>query len=208
MVHVFIILSLYPEMLESINNLILTKGLWALFILMITNGMVSLPPSTIVLFLAGVYANVFQYNFYYVLAIVVVGNVIGSYSLFLVGRYFGYEWIFRTKYLSKFIQKEKIHKLAKKFRKEGAHWVAIFKCISGTRAIVSIPAGMIKMPHLVFLGYATLGSLIWALFWQSLGYYIGMSFLQYKLYISLTLLLLLVITLFVFRNVTHRCLKE
>jgi len=195
-------------MLDSIVIFLETNGLWALFFFMITNGIISTPPSEIVLFLGGVYANTFQINFFSVLIVAVLGNLIGAYILFTIGRFFGYEWIFKSKYLSKLVNEKRMHILADKFRKDGAHWVVIFKCIPGTRTLVSIPAGMIKMPTSIFLLYTFLGATIWSAFWIILGYYIGMSFLEYKIFITVILFIILFITLFVFRKIANNYLEE
>jgi membrane protein DedA with SNARE-associated domain len=192
----------------DVTSLISNYGLIALFLLLFINGFASFFPSELSLFLAGILSFTTDKSFLFVLIVVVLGNLIGTYILYLLGRLFGYNWLLRIKYFSKLTNKDTLFKISEKFKKEGAYWVCIFRCFPVVRSIVSLPAGMIKMPHLVFLVYSTIGITIWALFWMGLGYFFGLNFLIYKGYITLILLILLVILIYFFKRKISTYLNE
>jgi membrane protein DedA with SNARE-associated domain len=195
-------------MLEVLNEVIVGNGPLALFILMFLNGIMGFPSSELVSILGGVYAFFYSYSIVKTIVIIVLGNLIGAYALYLAGRFFGHNWIFKIKFIKKRLNEKTVIKLAKKFQKDGAYWIGIFRCLPIGRTIVSIPAGMIKMPQLTFFIYSAIGMTLWATLWSLLGYYLGAGFLRYKFYLSIILLLLLVVTILVLRSKVHKYLKE
>ncbi|MCX6749790.1 MAG: DedA family protein [Candidatus Pacearchaeota archaeon] len=187
-------------MWETINLLISDGGIWVIFILMFINGLVSTIPSEAVLFFAGIFSKISGQNFFLILLIAALGNLFGTCILYFIGRTIGYNWIFRIKLIKKFVHKETLDNAAKKFRKDGAHWVGIFRCLPHVRSIISLPAGMIKMPFHLFLIYSFIGMFLWAIFWQGIGYYVGVAFFDFKVYISLFFIAFLIIFLFLFKK--------
>lgn len=200
-------------MLEFVNFFIENYGAIAIFILMFFNGLIGMPPSELILSLAGIIAYVSGINFFYILLIGTIGNVIGTYIVYFVGTWIGYQWLldFRTKLISKNKYKLLVKLipdentfifLTEKFKANDAKWIGIFRCVPVIRSIISLPAGMIKMPHRIYATYTFSGMFVWAILWQSLGYYFGHSlkFESYKSIVYLILLLILIILLFIFKN--------
>ncbi len=195
-------------MLESLNGIFMQGSPLLLFVLMFLNGLISIIPSEAVLFVGGVYSSANNNSFFYILFLVVFGNLLGTYILYLIGRAIGYKWLFKIKFVNKFLEEKTLDKMAKKFQREGAYWVGIFRCLPHVKSIISLPAGMIKMPHKFFLIYSFIGITFWALVWHLLGYYFGENFLKYDLYISLILVLFLAATLLVFGKMIKRYFEK
>jgi len=185
--------------------LIHEMGIIVLFILMAINGSIGIVPSEAVLFMGGVYAYASNYNLIHTLSSSVFGNLIGAFILYFIGRSFGYNWLIKIKYVGKFITKKELDDIAKKFRIDGAHWVGIFRCIPMVRSIVSIPAGMIKMPFWIFFFYSTIGIIIWSILWQSLGYFLGISFIWLNDYIIWAMIILTILTFFLIKKHKKGC---
>ncbi|MDO4223743.1 MAG: DedA family protein, partial [Acinetobacter sp.] len=54
------------------------------------------------------------------------------------------------------------------------HWVVFFgRMIPAIRSLISIPAGISRMPFIKFMLYSSLGTVIWTSFLAYVGYYLG-----------------------------------
>ena len=105
---------------------------------------------------------------------------------------------------AKRMHRKAFDKLAKKLHEEDAHWLAIFRVFPFVRAIVALPAGMIRMPHKKFIGYSLLGFVIWSAFWILLGFYFGMGFVHYRTWVWVILAVAFVVAVWVF----HKKVRE
>ncbi len=186
---------------QLINNM----GIFVLFILMAINGSIGIIPSEAILFMAGIYAYASDYNLIHTIASATFGNLFGAIILYILGRLFGYDWILRINLARRFIDKKSLDDMAKKFRIDGAHWVGIFRCIPIVRSIVSIPAGMIKMPFWIFFFYSTIGIIIWSILWQFLGYFLGISFIWLNDYIIWGMIILTILVFIVAKKSKNEC---
>tara|TARA_Y100000310_G_scaffold287501_1_gene312458 strand:+ start:121 stop:759 length:639 start_codon:yes stop_codon:yes gene_type:complete len=193
---------------EYLLGVIESNGLISLFIFMAFNGFIGFPPSELVLFLGGFSASIASYSFVSALLSSFFGALLGSYMLFLVGRAIGYKWILKVPFMRKVFSERFIHLIAHTLKDEGAYWIGIFRCFPVIRSIVSIPAGMIGMPHKVFLLWTGLGLMVWAVVWSGLGYILGISFLKYHIYVTIALLVLLAIALWIFKKHMHGAIRE
>ncbi len=193
-------------MLEILNQIFLNNGLLGLFVLMFLNMLVFTPPSEMILPLAGFFAYTSKSSLFMIILVSVLANLFGTYFWYFVGRKISYETLFKTNYFRK--RKKFIKILAEKFRKEESYWVGVFRLFPFVRAVVSIPAGMVKMPHKTFLSYSIIGMGIWTSFWVFLGYFFGLGFFKYKLYILILLFLFLLILIFLFHKKMSNYLKK
>ena len=73
------------------------------------------------------------------------------------------------------LKKKNIHKTYNWFEKRGRYAVFFGRFVPIIRSLVSIPAGMAKMPMLLFLFLTTTGSLIWNTVLIFLGRFAGES---------------------------------
>jgi membrane protein DedA with SNARE-associated domain len=184
-------------MLEILNNLFLDYGLLGLFVSMFLNMVIFSPPSEIILPAAGLFAYTTGVSLVWVILIATVANMFGNYFWYFIGRIMGYDRFFKIKWLKNKINKNAIDIIAEKFRNKEAYWVGILRFFPGVRAIIAIPAGMVKMPHKYFLSYSLIGIFLWACFWVLSGYFLGASFFKYKLYVTVFLLIALLLVVFI-----------
>ncbi len=191
-------------MQDLILSLINSYGIYAIFFLMISNGFASTPPSEAVYGFAGVLAYYGHINLYYVLLFGVAGNLTGTLLLYLVGVKIGCEWLLNLKIrlasLNKIFQKisswlpnrKFIYRFEKLFTtKNGFIYVGVFRCFPLIRSIVSLPAGMVKMPIHKFLIYSFIGCAIWGFLWLELGYFLGESWQNWSFLVTAILLVIL-----------------
>ena len=88
--------------------------------------------------------------------------------------------------------------IAEKLKNEEAYWLAIFRLFPLVRALVSVPAGMIRMPHKLFILYSLAGFAIWTTFWTLLGYYFGLGFVGQRFGVLAVIIAIFLIIIVVF----------
>lgn len=71
------------------------------------------------------------------------------------------------------IKAHNIQKSLAWFEKYGHRMVFFGRMIPAIRSLISIPAGMSRMPFWKFMAYSSLGTIIWMTFLAGVGYYFG-----------------------------------
>ncbi|MCP4603482.1 MAG: DedA family protein [Proteobacteria bacterium] len=201
------------------ESLIFEYGLTAIFISMMLNGFLSAPPSELVLPLAGLLALTTDIPILHTLLAAIVGNLLGTYLLYLVGKLLGYDWLirFRRFLLSghgmgrragAFIPNElMLDKVGRLLREKGAWILCVSRCLPYVRSIVSLPAGMIGVSHSVFIIYSLVGIAIWTLFWQLGAYLLGYSWMNYSKTITIIMLLVAAVLFVCFKRKVAKCVE-
>ena len=129
-------------------------------------------PSEAVLPLAGYLAQQGDFNLVIVLITSTAGSVAGSYLLYEASRHGGRP--FAERFL-KFARQdeEKLHEAERWFARRGA-WVVFFgRCVPGVRSLVSLPAGLLRMPRWEYLLLTIAGSALWNAILIGGGYALG-----------------------------------
>ncbi len=103
------------------------------------------------------------------------------------------------------LKKEDIQRAEIWFQKHGSKTVFLCRFIPLIRSLISIPAGMARMPFIPFFLLTALGTLIWNMVLVSIGAAVGESWTKiveimdvysYIVYIGLAILLIIVIGIF------------
>lgn len=211
-------IPLSMNMQAVILEFIQSYGVYAIFLLMLSNGFASVPPSEAVLGFAGVLATYGHIDITSAIVAGVAGNMAGVIFMYLVGLWIGCEWLLNLKWrlqtsgpISRKIScwlpnREFIRHFEKLFsRREGIIYVGVFRCFPMIRSIVSLPAGMVKMSKGRFLFYSLVGCVIWDAFWVLLGYYLGEGWQQWSKWITIVLFIVLgVMFLYLKRRVKEK----
>lgn len=196
-------------MIEITEYYILEYGLLAAFLLMMSNGVISAPPSELILALVGAII-VDTYSDLAAMSIIIsIGNLIGAYILYQFGKIYGISilvWfrrmLCRNRY--KFIKKiasyipnnRRLLKYQKIFKLNGSKWVLIFRCLPVVRSIISLPAGAAEMPLLKFLIYSYVGMCIWASIWIGFGFSLKNAWVNYQTHMSMPFIAALLLVSF------------
>lgn len=133
-------------------------------------------PSEVILPLAGF--TVSQGNINFIAAVVwsTIGSVVGAYMLYGVGAAVGAERMRRFAEWMWLVEPSDVDKSLAFFHKYGSASVFFGRFVPGIRSLISIPAGVERMPLWKFGLWTGAGSLIWNVALITLGYYLGESY--------------------------------
>jgi membrane protein DedA with SNARE-associated domain len=95
------------------------------------------------------------------------------------------------------IEPKSIQKAEAYFNKHGSISTFVGRLIPAIRQLISIPAGLSRMPMPKFILYTTLGAFIWNVILALIGYFIPQEFVH-NYYVELTYIMLALGVLFAF----------
>ncbi|WP_045878139.1 DedA family protein [Pseudofrankia sp. DC12] len=158
------------------EHFITTYGIAAVFVLMVLESACIPIPSEVTMLVGGAMsAGAFagsKPSLVLVIAAGVVGNVIGSYIAWAVGRYGGTPLIMRFgKYI--FLREHDLDKAERWFDNRGAVSVLVGRLLPVIRTFISLPAGIARMNPVKFGIYTTLGCIPWTAALAIVGYQVG-----------------------------------
>ncbi|NRQ30258.1 DedA family protein [Nonomuraea sp. NN258] len=142
-------------------------------------------PSEVILPLAGFTASQGEMNLLSVLAWTTAGSVVGALALYWVGALLGRE---RTLALAARLPLLKVSDVARTeawFLKHGRKTVFFGRMIPIFRSLISVPAGVERMPLGVFTLLTTAGSLLWNTLFVLAGYFLGENWALVETYVGL-----------------------
>lgn len=130
-------------------------------------------PSELILPLAGFTASRGSFTLTEALAWTTAGSVVGALVLYLVGAVFGRDrvyWLWDKLPLTKH---EDLERTEAWFEKHGRKAVFFGRFVPIFRSLISVPAGVTRMPVAQFLLLTFVGSAIWNTIFVLAGYYLG-----------------------------------
>lgn len=141
-------------------------------------------PSEIILPLAGFVVSLGYYSVPVMIVAATLGGVLGGWGLYWLGRGFGSERVVAVLTRLPLVKPEEFAQAEDWFRRHG-QWAVFFgRMVPIVRSLISLPAGVARMPQLRFLAFTTLGTLIWNTLLISLGFAAGENWEQVSLFIS------------------------
>ncbi|GAB2848432.1 DedA family protein [Actinoallomurus bryophytorum] len=130
-------------------------------------------PSEVVLPIAGFTAGQGRMSVVAAIVWATVGSVVGSLVVYYAGALLGRE---RTRSIAARIPLVRPHEIDRAeawFARHGGKTVFLARMVPVLRSLISIPAGIERMPVLTFAGLTALGSLIWNTAFVMAGYWLG-----------------------------------
>lgn len=115
-----------------------------------------------------------------------VGALVGAYVLYGIGALVGYDTIHRLagkRWFVLFGQRD-LARGERLFERHGGKIVLFGRCIPLVRSVVSVPAGLVRMPLWRFTALTILGSGVWNALFITLGYRLGARFVQVEQYVK------------------------
>ena len=185
------IASLVEWYTNSLSYLVLT------ILMILENSIVPLPAELIVA-PAAYNAATGRLNFFIIILCTTFGSLIGSLINYYLSRFLGRELIYRFvdsrwgKLLM--LDHNKLQQAENYFLQRGKTATFIGRLLPVGRQLVSIPAGLARMPIIPFIIYTTLGSAIWNTLLAGIGYslaqiipphLLGPTIQTYSLHISI-----------------------
>ncbi|MFD9438771.1 DedA family protein [Streptomyces sp. NPDC060006] len=141
-------------------------------------------PSEVILPLAGFAASTGQMNLFAVLLWTTAGSVVGALALYGVGALLGRDRTVAIAARLPLVKVSDIEKTEAWFNRHGTKAVFFGRMIPIFRSLISVPAGVERMPLPVFLGLTTLGSAIWNTVFVLAGYLLGEKWTEVTGYVA------------------------
>jgi membrane protein DedA with SNARE-associated domain len=132
-------------------------------------------PSEVILPLAGFTASRGEFSIIEALLWTTIGSVVGAWALYGLGAWLGRDRMRAIVAKVPLVDLEDVDKVEAWFARHGYKAVFFGRMIPLFRSLISIPAGIERMPLGKFLGLTTAGSLIWNSIFVFAGYLLGES---------------------------------
>ncbi|CAM5686878.1 MULTISPECIES: DedA family protein [Streptomyces] len=130
-------------------------------------------PSELILPLAGFAAGQGRMSLFSALAWTTLGSVLGALALYGVGAALGRARMLAIAARLPLVKVSDVEKTERWFQRHGSKAVFFGRMVPIFRSLISIPAGIERMPIPAFLLLTTLGSLIWNAIFVLAGYALG-----------------------------------
>ncbi len=130
-------------------------------------------PSEVILPLAGFAAGQGRIGLFAAIACTTLGSVAGAVVLYYVGRVLGRERVRAIAARLPLVKVADVDRTEAWFARHGVKSVFLGRMIPIFRSLISVPAGVQRMPLHTFVLFTTLGSLIWNTVFVLAGYWLG-----------------------------------
>lgn len=161
---------------EIVQQLILTVGYPGIFLMQFAENVFPPVPTDTLLPFSGVVAASGRLHVLVVWAAAVTGGVSGSLVLYAVGAWLDerllHQFVRRYGWLAG-INEDNLSKALGWFNRYGAVFIFFGRLLPVMRSVVSLTAGMSRMPLLVFVSFTALSSGFAMGFWIGVGYLLG-----------------------------------
>jgi membrane protein DedA with SNARE-associated domain len=127
-------------------------------------------PSELILPLAGFTASEGKLNVVAVIVMATVGSLFGALVLYGLGAWLGHERAFRWADRLPMVDSGELRRASEWFSRHGGKAVLFGRMIPVVRSLVSVPAGIERMPLVRFCLYTVVGSTIWNTLFVMAGY--------------------------------------
>ena len=165
------------DIINIITSLVSSYGYLGIFVAAFAETIFPPIPSELIFPLAGFVG--FNSNFTYVetffmAASGALGATIGAVVIYFISLNIGRIAIIKIgKYV--FVSEKKIESAERWFEKYGIYAVFLGRMAPGVRELISVPAGIARMPLAKFVTFTFFGSLVWSLILVFSGYFLGNS---------------------------------
>ncbi len=176
-------------MQEWITNTMNSLGYLGIGLLMFLENLFPPIPSELIMPLAGYTATFPNTQIQVIPAIAagVIGTILGAIPWYYAGLLLGQQrlQLLASRY-GKWIgiSGDDIEKSTNWFQKHGAKAVLFGRLVPGIRTLISIPAGISKMPLIPFFLYSTIGTIGWVTLLTYAGYFLGKNYKLVEDYID------------------------
>ncbi|MDG9705493.1 DedA family protein [Streptomyces sp. DH37] len=142
-------------------------------------------PSEVILPLAGFTASRGDISLFAALLWTTVGSVVGALALYWVGALLGRERTLAVAGRIPLLKPSDIERTEAWFARHGTKAVFFGRMVPVFRSLISIPAGVERMPATTFLTLTALGSLLWNTLFVLTGYALGENWHTVSGYVSM-----------------------
>ncbi|HEX7821914.1 MAG TPA: DedA family protein [Sphingobium sp.] len=194
-------------MTDWIVNLIDSGGYWGIALLMVIENVFPPIPSELIMGIGGIRVGQGRMDLVPLLVVATLGSTLGNYVWYLFGRALGFHRLRPLvdrwgRVLT--LEWRDVRKINLMFRKYGPGIVFVFRFMPAFRTMVSLPAGLFRMGHVLlqasscvrsgwraeiaqqgrFLLWTAAGALIWNIILAGGGYYLGKRITEIDKYLG------------------------
>ncbi len=174
-------------MTDIIIDLVAWGGYFGIFLLMIVENIFPPFPSEVIMGLGGIAVARGQMGIVPLVLAGTAGTVVGNYFWYAIGWKLGYQRL--RPFVDRYgrwltLDWEHVLELERFFQRHGQWVVFVFRFMPAFRTMVSLPAGMARMPRGRFLLWTAAGAAIWDTFLAGAGYFLGSNFRQLDAFIG------------------------
>ncbi|RIY03360.1 DedA family protein [Aureimonas flava] len=166
-------------------------------------------PSEIIMPLAGYQAAAGDHSFLAVVIAGTIGSILGILPWYYLGLWFGEERIIRLadrfgRWMT--MTAEDVESADRWFRKYGLLAVLFGRLIPTVRTLISVPAGLARMPMPTFLLFSAIGTLIWTTGLALAGYLLAQQYELVDQYVGpvSNAVIVIVVLVYLYRVVTFK----
>lgn len=196
-------------MFEWILHIIEVGGYAGIFFLMVLENIFPPIPSELIIPLAGFAAAKGNLNIFGVLFATISGGLVGGLPWYLLGRMYG---IHRLKALTfRFgrimgLSADDVDGAHNWFKKHGNLAVLFGRLAPTVRTLISVPAGMAKMPIVPYLVYSLIGTSMWTIMLLFFGYILESQYQTMAVYIDYVsnAIIIAFISIYLYRVITYK----
>ncbi len=192
-----------------VTNIIVAMGPWGVLFLTLLETVFPPIPSELIMPLAGYLVSQERMGMVAVILAGTVGSVAGALLLYWFGAKLGEERLKafadrHGRWLT--LSRQDVERAGAWFGRHGGWAVFVCRLIPGLRSLISIPAGIHRMPMARFIAFTTAGSLAWTALLVYAGYALGRNFERVGEYIGpvTNVVLGVVLVLYLWRVVRHK----
>ena len=174
-------------MFDFITSLLASTGSLGVAALMLFENVFPPIPSEVIMPFAGYLAASGDLSFVSVVIAGTIGSVAGAFLWYWIGT-LASEARLRMliarhgRWLT--ISEQDLNRSLAWFRRNGGKAVFLGRMVPGVRTLISVPAGMTRMPLLPFLLYTGLGSLLWTAALTISGYLLEAQFAKVEMWVN------------------------
>ena len=153
-------------------------------------------PSEVILPLAGFTASQGDFTLASAIFWTTLGSVVGALLMYAIGVVFGRDRLYRVWEYVPLVKTEDLERTEAWFARHGRKAVFFGRMVPIFRSLISVPAGLQRMPVVQFLAYTLAGSLVWNVTWVTAGYLLGEQWHRVEGYVgTMTNIVILVVVL-------------
>jgi len=163
---------MFSAIIDYIVHFVESLGYIGIFIMTVLEGTLIPIPNEITMIPAGYLVAIGKMNMFIVLAVGIVGNLVGGLISYYIAYRYGRALMIKFgRYL--FFTEKKLAKVEKYFAEHGPISIALGRIAPGLKHFISFPAGLAKMDLKLFSIFTILGGGIWLTILVMIGYLIG-----------------------------------
>lgn len=160
-------------------------------------------PGDSLLFAAGALASLGSLNVGFVMALLIIGAILGDTVNYWIGHFFGRKIVDHPKIT--FINQEHIDKTEQFYKKYGAKTIILARFVPIVRTFAPFVAGVGSMHYSTFILYNVIGGIVWVSLFTLLGYFFGnMEFIKENFHFAVFAIIGLSVLPMIYEYIQHK----